>query len=251
MSRSTLLTVLFSLSLLAPFGCAESDPENAADEVASTDDALTASAQPLVGRYYDAAVGFGGIGRLTLEASGKYAAHVEAGGRAVCITSPCLLPESGTWNATKSANGTLRLRLKAQGEPSRYYTAKRANGQLVLTRSGQTQTLTVLEANQCLDNADCSADEECGPKVCLMWCSSEDPFCCGPSTCQPKAPPPPADCFGAWLDQNGLCRTPADGVYPDECCAGPKCGDVQCGVGEECCNPLAGICTKPGELCAQ
>jgi hypothetical protein len=26
-------------------------------------------------------------------------------------------------------------------------------------------------------------------------------------------------CWGAWLDQQGGCRTPADGVYPDSCCA--------------------------------
>lgn len=25
-------------------------------------------------------------------------------------------------------------------------------------------------------------------------------------------------CWGAWIDQNGTCRTPADGVYPDSCC---------------------------------
>jgi len=37
-------------------------------------------------------------------------------------------------------------------------------------------------------------------------------------------------CWGAFLDQNGLCRTPADGVYPDECCAGErqkKCQGIQ------------------------
>lgn len=26
-------------------------------------------------------------------------------------------------------------------------------------------------------------------------------------------------CWGAWLDQNGICRTPADGVYPEHCCS--------------------------------
>lgn len=30
------------------------------------------------------------------------------------------------------------------------------------------------------------------------------------------------ECWGAWLDQNGLCRTPADGVYPDYCCDGER-----------------------------
>ncbi len=34
-------------------------------------------------------------------------------------------------------------------------------------------------------------------------------------------------CWGAWLDQNGTCRTPADGVYPKECCK-PACPPVLC-----------------------
>ncbi|MCA9671075.1 MAG: hypothetical protein KC503_36005 [Myxococcales bacterium] len=37
-------------------------------------------------------------------------------------------------------------------------------------------------------------------------------------------------CWGAFLDQNGLCRTPADGVYPDSCCKDErltKCQQIQ------------------------
>jgi hypothetical protein len=33
-------------------------------------------------------------------------------------------------------------------------------------------------------------------------------------------------CFGAWLDQNGNCRGPADGVLPNSCCAGQFCGGI-------------------------
>jgi|GEM_PF-5306124 hypothetical protein len=36
-------------------------------------------------------------------------------------------------------------------------------------------------------------------------------------------------CWGAWLDQYGNCRTPADGVYPAECCTEAreqKCGQI-------------------------
>ena len=309
MRRSTLITTFFSLCLLAPVGCAL-DASDDAEDVAETQDELSSAASSLVGRYYDAEVPFGGIGRLSLLASGRYTAHVEAGGRAVCITSPCLLPESGTWNATKMPNGALRLRLRADGEPSRFYTATKNGDELVLTRSGQTQTLRALDTKQCLDDQDCSPNEECGPKLCLMYCTPGDPFCCGPSTCEPKHPPVcpqdamqcadgswvsrtgpncefapcptgpvvcPQDakqcpdgswvsrtgpscefapcptepsCWGAWLDENGTCRTPADGVYPAECCAGPKCGGSQCAAGEVCCNPLSGICTKPGQVCA-
>ncbi len=298
MNRSTLLTTLFSLCLLAPIGCSVGTSDESNEAVGATDDALTSAAQSLVGRYYDANVPFAGIARLALGADGKYTAEVEAGGRALCITSPCLLPESGTWNATKSANGTLRLRLKAQGEPNRFYSAKKAGAQLTITREGKTQILTVLDAGACFVDGDCSADQACAPKVITMACAYGDIFCGGPSTCQPKSSAPkfcggfaqipcganeecvddptddcdptkadfdcggicqpksaptnpPPSCAGAWLDQNGVCRTPADGVYPDACCAGPKCGDAQCGAGEVCCNPLAGICTPPGWACTQ
>lgn len=32
---------------------------------------------------------------------------------------------------------------------------------------------------------------------------------------------------------------------------GEVCGDTLCGAGQVCCNPLAGICTAPGDFCAQ
>ena len=33
--------------------------------------------------------------------------------------------------------------------------------------------------------------------------------------------------------------------------AGVKCGSVTCGAGLVCCNPVMGICTKPGMMCIQ
>jgi hypothetical protein len=261
MNRSFFFTSLLSLCIAAPLaaGCAAStDSEDVSEEqVAETQDELTAAASQLVGSYWTHAPAFGGFGRLNLKANGKYDAQVDPAGTAFCITSPCLLPESGSWNATKKAGGGYRLRIRANGEPSRWYDATKSGGFLKLTRAGKTETLNALAANACLDDSDCKADQECGPKVCLMWCAVGDPFCCGTSTCKPKAPPPPPPppppaCWGAWLDQFGNCRTPADGVYPDSCCAGQTtpCGPSACGVGQTCCNPLSGICTKPGEVCA-
>ncbi|RYE76774.1 MAG: protease complex subunit PrcB family protein [Myxococcales bacterium] len=35
------------------------------------------------------------------------------------------------------------------------------------------------------------------------------------------------------------------------CLVGEVCGDVICGEGTACCNPLMNLCTKPGMVCAQ
>jgi hypothetical protein len=53
-------------------------------------------------------------------------------------------------------------------------------------------------------------------------------------------------CWGAWLDQKGNCRTPADGVYPDKCCDDErrtKCDKLmkdysQAIKDNQSCNPL-------------
>lgn len=296
--RTLLFTSLATLCLAGSIavGCAAPAADDEAD-VAESSDELSAAASQLVGKYYGHATAPRQLGRLALNADGTYTAEVDITDVAFCITSPCLGPEHGRWNASR-AGGKLRLRLRAEGQPSRWYDAAKAPGQLALTRAGQTQTLHALDDGACLDDGDCGAGETCGPKMCLMYCEIGDPFCCGPSTCEPKAPPsklcggfanlpcdkgekcvddpsddcdpssggadcggvcvpddeppPPPSCAGAWLDQNGTCRTPADGVYPDTCCAGQThpCGPSDCGVGEVCCNPLAGICTQPGDVCA-
>ena len=257
--RSTFFASLVSLAAAVPvlaIGCAAPTSEEASGEeqVAETQDELTSAGTQLVGSYFSHAVGKGGFARLELQANGRYSAQLDADGKIVCITSPCLLPESGTWNASKKTGGGFRLRVTPAGKSARWYDAAKASGPstLKLTRSGVTETLTKLGANQCLDSADCASTQECGPKFCLMFCAFGDPFCCGPSTCQPKAPPPSA-CFGAWLDQFGGCRGPADGGLAASCCAGLSnpCGANSCGVGKVCCNPLAGICTNPGEFCIQ
>ena len=35
------------------------------------------------------------------------------------------------------------------------------------------------------------------------------------------------------------------------CVKAETCGDAQCGPGFVCCNPVMGICTKPGMVCIQ
>ena len=76
-----------------------------------------------------------------------------------------------------------------------------------------------------LDEAACSAREDCE----FEWTSGFP----GPiGICQDKSA-----CFGAWLDLQGNCRGPADGVLPDECCAGQFCGGIAgipCPQGYQC-----------------
>ena len=119
----------------------------------------------------------------------------------------------------------------------------------------------------CIDSADCKATEECGVRACLMYCAFNDPFCCGPSTCKPKTPPPPPAKFcggiaGIACAANEDCvDDPTDSCDPKhggaDCAgicqpkAGPRCGNTTCGAGKVCCNPIAGICTNPGEFCIQ
>lgn len=317
-SRSIFLTSLLSLCIAgaAAIGCAAPSAEVDEDAVAESEGELSAAGQQLVGKYYSHVAGPGQYARLTLNADGTYTAQIDISHIAFCITYPCLGPEEGKWNVSKSG-GKLRLRLKANSEPTgRWYDAAKSAGELTITRSGKTQTLYSLEKNACLDDKDCSVNEECGPKVCLMWCAVEDPFCCGPSKCQPKAPPPPpppAACCdpyskpangiegvwccgdGSWQydigsgDQTMSCSANggAGNVCAPKQCGGfaglpcganedciddpndscdPKnggadcggicvpsstpCGPTSCGAGEVCCNPLSGICTKPGEVCA-
>jgi hypothetical protein len=70
---------------------------------------------------------------------------------------------------------------------------------------------------------------------------------------------PQNPCFGAWLDQSGNCRGPADGVLPDHCCNGQMCGGIAgipCPLGYTCqlqgnYPDASGICAKcPPVLCA-
>lgn len=268
--------------LLAPaaIGCAvdtdgaASDPE----DVGTDSEELTAVGRQLVGNYYGKPE-ISGFARLNLSNNGKYTAKLDATGVAVCVTSPCLIPESGTWSAYKQGSA-LKLRVKPQGAPARIYDATKYDASIdftsgiVLKRLGKTQDLRKLAASACLDNSDCKATEECGPKVCLMYCLVDDPFCCGPSTCEPKAPPPPppgGSCCdpskkpppgieGVWCCADGSWQYDiGSGNEAMSCgshgaggnvCAGEKCGTSTCGAGTTCCNPLMGICVPPGGVCA-
>lgn len=211
-----LAATLPALSLLFGAGCASAPEEPVIEE--TTED-LTAAGRNLVGKYSTPNPAFGGFVQLELRASGTYSAKYDLQG-AMCVD--CYRAEAGRFTATRSGNRTT-LRLTPRGGSAVTYTVKKGTRVLTLTRGGRSEYLAAFSIGECNANADCSNGEQCPTPVCLMMnaCEPNDPTCCA-GTCQPPQPPlppPSSSCWGAWLDQFDTCRTPADGVYPDSCCA--------------------------------
>ncbi len=89
-------------------------------------------------------------------------------------------------------------------------------------RGGVCKKLPAQTQNECATDDDCAPTDRCAPGRCYAFCLPNDKSCCAPATCMPKPAPVPTT---------------------------TACGDVTCGKGLACCNPLRGICTKPGEFC--
>jgi len=115
----------------------------------------------------------------------------------------------------------------------------------------------------CFSDSDCGDGEACNAaEVCLSACEPGE-IC--PAVCAGFCveAPPTDECWGAWTDQFGTCRTPADGVYPDSCCASDVCGgfvNLPCADGEFCsfgeapdgaAADMTGICLTRPEACIE
>jgi hypothetical protein len=106
------------------------------------------------------------------------------------------------------------------------------------------------KGEECIDDPKDDCDPKNGGADCGGICvaAPEPPAFCGGSAgipCpkgQTCVDDPSDDCDpkNGGADCGGLCVT-----------AGEACGDVTCGPGTVCCNPLRGICTKPGMVCIQ
>jgi hypothetical protein len=89
---------------------------------------------------------------------------------------------------------------------------------------------------QCFSDVDCGTGEHCNAdEVCLSPCIPGGicPDVCAGFCVEDE----PDSCWGAWVDQWGGCRSPADGVYPDTCCFTQVCGgfaNLPCADGEYC-----------------
>lgn len=90
-----------------------------------------------------------------------------------------------------------------------------------------------LPTDRCIPSA-CGCDPATGGWICTTDCNG--------GLCAPVGDGGTA-CWGAWLDSNGVCRTPSDGVYPAECCA------RDAGAGGQFCGGIAGIPCPPGFMC--
>jgi hypothetical protein len=115
----------------------------------------------------------------------------------------------------------------------------------------------------CYSDDQCGAGERCNAdEVCLSPCAPGEvcPAVCAGFCVEDTQPD---ECWGAWVDQFGACRTPADGVYPDECCFGDVCGgfaNLPCEANEWCsfgdvpdgaAADFTGVCKPRPELCIQ
>ncbi|RYZ04602.1 MAG: hypothetical protein EOO73_23485 [Myxococcales bacterium] len=107
------------------------------------------------------------------------------------------------------------------------------------------------EGETCVDDPSDDCDPKNGGADCGGICvaAPEEPpaFCGGIAgiPCpkgQTCVDDPSDDCDPAsgGADCGGICSN-----------EGEACGDVTCGPGTVCCNPLRGICTKPGMVCIQ
>jgi hypothetical protein len=115
----------------------------------------------------------------------------------------------------------------------------------------------------CYSDDSCDEGERCNAsEVCLSPCGPGE-IC--PAVCAGFCveAPEPDSCWGAWTDQFGTCRTPADGVYPDECCFGAVCGgfaNLPCDDGEWCsfgevpdgaAADMTGVCKTTPQACLE
>lgn len=115
---------------------------------------------------------------------------------------------------------------------------------------------------ECYSDADCGAGDSCNADdICLSSCPPGE-VC--PAVCRGfcVADEEPNECFGAWVDEFGGCRGPADGVLPDECCFPAQvCGgfsNLPCDDDQWCdfedapegaASSLTGLCKPRPEVC--
>jgi len=99
----------------------------------------------------------------------------------------------------------------------------------------------------CVDDPSDDCDPQSGGADCGGTCVETKPTFCGGIAGSPC--PAGETCVD---NPNDDCDPNAGGAdCGGVCVKAATCGDTQCGPGFVCCNPLMGICTKPGMVCIQ
>lgn len=104
------------------------------------------------------------------------------------------------------------------------------------------------DGQTCVDNPNDGCDPNAGGADCGGICVAVPPatFCGG------IAGLPCPDGERCVDDPSDDCDPTAGGADCGGICVEAQtCGEVQCGAGLVCCNPVMGICTKPGGVCIQ
>jgi hypothetical protein len=102
---------------------------------------------------------------------------------------------------------------------------------------------------ECVDDPNDGCDPTKGGADCGGMCiAAPEP----PSFCGGIAGIPCAKGESCVDDPNDDCDPTSGGAdCGGICVTAGACGEVTCGPGTVCCNPLRGICTKPGMVCIQ
>ena len=142
---------------------------------------------------------------------------------------------------------TLRYADRPSAEAAPFY------GTYAYTLSGSTLTLSQrgrVVARLRKATSYCSDADQCAEQNLVT------PRCVGRFECESNAcayrcgAPAPVTCATVRCASGTHCVADASGArcVADE---GVRCGAVTCGTGLVCCNPLRGICTRPGMFCIQ
>lgn len=270
-SSSVLAGFLLLSSVVA--GCAvdatgTNDPGADDEAMASADESeLRSGAQILAGAW---AEGSGPVSAIvfTQESAGagryRFFADVDTGIR--CIVAPC--PSSARIEGSYKATTQKVTLTFASSSPY----VKRLAGTHTYSATSRKLTLTKGTLQSKLKKADsyCQEASDCDEQDIIHIQCVGSFSCTSENTCRYSCgvrPPPQAgrcmsdnDCTG----QNEQCSTSRGDCQSSgmlAVCSGvcePKpapvlerCGNVTCGAGTVCCNPLAGICTLPGQFCIQ
>lgn len=167
------LTVLaVTAGALVFAGCAvEAQGDDQADAEDTAEEALSATAPGFSGSWIDGvSTGSGAFfADLSLGDDHHYTGNV-SDPAIRCVRAPCVLHESGTWNAYKSGTG-FKVRLTNSAGARHIYAAALSGANLALTRAGATNTLTKKAAvckMMCAQGKHCdtsSGTAQCVPNV--------------------------------------------------------------------------------------